>query len=167
MLYTAGPQPESKNIFDQIQPESPSQEPINKKPRLKPPSIPHVKHHSDENFHASDQEVTSRLTAVEIPSSDKDIRVSAQEVTTRVAVEDDANVNDENAEQSSLDCSQCLSSTFYQALPVSAEFMCDECMAGDHLHCEVEECRVCREVGQIITLRRQAEVFGRIQKTKL
>ena len=39
-----------------------------------------------------------------------------------------------------------------------------ECVEHGGLDCEVEECRVCREVGEIITLRRQAEVFGRIQK---
>ena len=49
---------------------------------------------------------------------------------------------------------------------VSDGFLCYKFMAGDFLHCEVEECRVCREVGEIISLRRQAEVFGRIQKTK-
>eukprot|EP00090_Calanus_glacialis_P012529 TRINITY_DN21113_c0_g1_i1.p1 TRINITY_DN21113_c0_g1~~TRINITY_DN21113_c0_g1_i1.p1 ORF type:complete len:278 (+),score=115.57 TRINITY_DN21113_c0_g1_i1:26-835(+) len=167
MLYSAGPQPESKNIFDHTQPESPSQEPINKKPRLKPPPSPHVIHPSDENIHECDQKVTTRQAVDAKPSSDNYIQVSAQEVTTREAVEDDADVNDENTEQNNLDCSHCLTSTFYQALPVvSDEFLCDECMAGDHLHCEVEECRVCREVGEIITLRRQAEVFGRIQKTK-
>ena len=163
MLYSAGPQPESKNIFDQTQAESPSQEPMNKKPRLKTPPSPHVKHPGDEKIQVSNQKVT---TVDEMYSNDRNNQVRGQEVTTRETVEVNADVNDENAEQNNLDCSHCLSSTFYQALPVSDEFLCDECMAGNHLHCEVEECRVCREVGEIITLRRQAEVFGRIQKTK-
>ena len=166
MLYSAGPQPESKNIFDQTRPELSSQRTMNKKPRLKAPPSPHVKHPSDEKIQVSNQKVTTRLAVDEMPSSDKNNQVRGMELTTGKTVEDDADVNDENTEQNNLDCSHCLTSTVYQALPVGDEFLCDECMAGDHLHCEVEECRVCREVGEIITLRRQAEVFGRIQKSK-
>jgi len=168
MLYSAGPLPESKNIFDQTQPESLSKNPISKRPRLTPPSEPHVIANPPcgEDIHASDQNVTTRPPVDEVPSNDNNIQVSAEEVSTKVAGEDEKIVNDENTEQNNLNCSHCLTSTFYQALPSSAGFLCDECMAGDHLHCEVEECRVCREVGEIISLRRQAEVFGRIQKTK-
>jgi len=167
LLYTAGPQPESKNIFHQFHPASASQEPMNKKQRLKPPPSP-IKHPSEENIYVTGENVISQNVTPrpvdEVPSSENNIQVSAQEVTTREAVEDDTNV-DKNTQQKHLECSHCLTSTFYKALPVSDEFLCDECMAGDHLHCEVEECRVCREVGEIISLRRQAEVFGRIQKS--
>jgi len=63
----------------------------------------------------------------------------------------------------SLVCSQCQLSTFYEALTIRTQFVCDECMAGDHVDCEVEDCSVCMEVGEQITLRRQAEVLGRIK----
>jgi len=162
LLYTAGPQPESKNIFH---PASASQEPRNKKQRLKPPPSPPIKHPSEETIYVTGQNVTPRHPVDEVSSSENNIQVSAQEVTTGEAVEDDTTVDDKNTQQKHLECSHCLTSTFYKALPVSDEFLCDECMAGDHLHCEVEECRVCREVGEIISLRRQAEVFGRIQKS--
>ena len=80
---------------------------------------------------------------LKLPHSDEDIHVIDQNVTPRHPVD----------EMPSMDN---IISTFYQTLPVSAGFLCDECMAGDHLHSVVEECRVCRAVGEIISLRRQA-----------
>ena len=71
---------------------------------------------------------------------------------------------DETEESDCLKCSTCHLVTFYEALSASSGFQCDECLAGDHLDCEVEECRQCKQVGEIISLRRKAEVLGRIEK---
>ena len=32
------------------------------------------------------------------------------------------------------------------------------------MECEVEECGQCKHVGEVVTLRRDAEVFGRVEK---
>ena len=61
-------------------------------------------------------------------------------------------------------CSKCHITTFYEALPSSPGFQCDECLVGEHMECEVEECGQCKYVGEVITLRRDAEVFGRVEK---
>eukprot|EP00092_Neocalanus_flemingeri_P031834 GFUD01034581.1.p1 GENE.GFUD01034581.1~~GFUD01034581.1.p1 ORF type:complete len:461 (+),score=140.68 GFUD01034581.1:63-1445(+) len=67
-------------------------------------------------------------------------------------------------------CSECDSSTFYQALLVTeselTEFVCDDCMVGDHMECLVEECEVCKEVGEAIVFRRNVEVLARVSKYK-
>jgi len=60
-------------------------------------------------------------------------------------------------------CSKCHITTFYEALPSSPGFQCDECLVGEHMECEVEECGQCKYVGEVITLRRDAEVFGRVE----
>merc|ERR1712202_119169 len=77
------------------------------------------------------------------------------------------NSRDNDSTNGSLVCSNCNTSTFYQALMVTElEFVCDECMVGDHRDCMVEECCVCREVGEHIRFRRSAEVLARVQKNK-
>jgi len=72
--------------------------------------------------------------------------------------------SDESEESECLECSTCHVVTFYEALPARSGFQCDECLAGDHLDCEVEECGECKQVGEMISLRRKAEVLGRIEK---
>ena len=71
---------------------------------------------------------------------------------------------DEEGKSECLVCSKCLNITFYEALPTEPDFLCDECLAGDHLECEVEDCGECKQIGQMIVSRRQAEVFGRVEK---
>jgi len=71
---------------------------------------------------------------------------------------------DEEGKSECLVCSKCLNITFYEALATESDFLCDECLAGDHLECEVEECGECKDIGVKIVSRRQAEVFGRVEK---
>ena len=77
------------------------------------------------------------------------------------------NTTDNVSTNGSLVCSKCNTSTFYQALMITElEFVCDECMVGDHRDCVVEECEVCMEVGEFIRFRRSTEVMARVQKKK-
>ena len=71
---------------------------------------------------------------------------------------------DEEGKSECLVCSKCLNITFYEALLTEPDFLCDECLAGDHLECEVEDCGECKQIGEMIVSRRQAEVFGRVEK---
>jgi len=71
---------------------------------------------------------------------------------------------DKEEKSKCLVCSKCHITTFYEALPSSPGFQCDECLVGEHMECEVEECGQCKYVGEVITLRRDAEVFGRVEK---
>ena len=62
-------------------------------------------------------------------------------------------------------CCKCKTESLYEALEVEkAQFVCDECMVGDHMECEVDECQVCKEVGEFVRFRRKAEVLARVQK---
>jgi len=70
-----------------------------------------------------------------------------------------------STQSENLVCCQCKTSSLYQALEVSEDqFVCDECMVGDHMDCMVDECEVCKEVGELIRFRRNAEVLARVQK---
>ena len=69
-----------------------------------------------------------------------------------------------NENSKCLVCSKCNITTFYEALSVSPGFLCDECLVGEHMECEVEECSQCKYLGEVITERREAEVFGRVEK---
>jgi len=71
---------------------------------------------------------------------------------------------DEEEKSECLVCSKCLNITFYEALATEPDFLCDECLAGDHLECEVEDCSECKQIGEMIVSRRQAEVYGRVEK---
>jgi len=72
-------------------------------------------------------------------------------------------IDDEGKSQCLL-CSKCQNITFYEALATEPDFLCDECLAGDHLECEVEDCSECKQIGEMIVSRRQAEVYGRVEK---
>ena len=41
--------------------------------------------------------------------------------------------------------------------------MCDECLVGDHMECEVE-CSQFKYLGEVDKERREAEVIGRVEK---
>ena len=69
-----------------------------------------------------------------------------------------------NENSKCLVCSKCNITTFYEALSVSPGFLCDECLVGEHMECEVEECSQCKYLGEVIIERREAEVFGRVEK---
>jgi len=141
-LYNAAPMPETKNLYDSNHNPRSFYEPNNKKPRLKSPSRSCIDQPSDEGILMICQEVTN----------------------SRETDEDDP---DCLSKKPNIVCCECLTSTFYYALPVREQLVCDECLAGDHRDCEVEECVVCKEVGELISLRRQAEVFGRVEQRKL
>jgi len=141
-LYNAAPMPETKNLYDSNHNPRSFYEPNNKKPRLKSPSRSCIDQPSDEGILMICQEVTN----------------------SRETDEDDP---DCLSKKPNIVCCECLTSTFYYALPVREQLVCDECLAGDHRDCEVEECVVCKEVGELISLRRQAEVFGRVEHRKL
>ena len=76
--------------------------------------------------------------------------------------EDAAGEHNENSK--CLVCSKCNVTTFYEALPKSPGFECDECLVGEHMECEVEECSQCKYLGEVVTERREAEVIGRVEK---
>jgi len=86
--------------------------------------------------------------------------------TINVASKDDiqAQAINEKGKSECLVCTKCLNITFYEALASKPDFLCDECLAGEHLECEVEDCRDCKQIGEMVVSRRQAEVFGRVEK---
>jgi len=86
--------------------------------------------------------------------------------TVEINSKDDIQVQvvDEKEKSECLVCSKCFCITFYEALATDPDFLCDECLAGDHLECEVEDCGECKDIGEMIVSRRQAEVFGRVEK---
>ena len=57
-----------------------------------------------------------------------------------------------------------MNSTFYKALAIEPDYLCEEFVAGDHLECEVEDSEECKHLGDIKLSIRQAEVFGRVEK---
>jgi len=117
-----------------------SQEPCAKKPRLQAEEPPNFTKQSPYNKLGQ---------GVETEGDDK-IQVDA--------------AADKEEKPKCLVCSKCHITTFYEALPSSPGFQCDECLVGEHMECEVEECGQCKYVGEVITLRRDAEVFGRVEK---
>jgi len=133
---------ETKNLFDRNHNPQSFCEPVNKKPRFKSPPRYCIGQPSDENVLMIGQEGSNSRESVD-------------------------NHLDGTAQKPHIVCCQCLTSTFYYALPVREQLVCDECLAGDHRDCEVEECTVCMEVGELISLRRQAEMFGRLEHSKL
>ena len=140
------PLPQNRSIFEHPLPKSPSEEPVDKKPRLVSPSpSPSRSPHS-----SCQRDVSREDVGHDDQSSDDETIVKTK---------------DNDSTNGSLVCSKCNTSTFYQALMVTElEFVCDECMVGDHRDCEVEECEVCKEVGELIRFRRSAEVMARVQK---
>jgi len=117
-----------------------SQEPCAKKPRLQPEEPPNITKQSPYNNVGQGVET----------EDDEKIQVDA--------------AADKEEKSKCLVCSKCYNTTFYEALPSSPGFQCDECLVGEHMECEVEECGQCKYVGEVITLRRDAEVFGRVEK---
>jgi len=70
-----------------------------------------------------------------------------------------------NHSNANLVCCICNNLTFYEALEATAsEFICDDCMVGDHRECIEEDCETCKEIGKHIEKRWDAEVVARVLK---
>merc|ERR1719347_621543 len=95
----------------------------------------------------------------------KKIKLHTDKVQELVPNDDiQVQVVDDKGKSECLVCSKCLCTTFYEALATEPDFFCDECLAGAHLECEVEDCSECKQIGEMIVSRRQAEVYGRVEK---
>jgi len=80
-------------------------------------------------------------------------------------IEHNLGTEESNHPNDNLVCCNCNNATFYEALEdTESEFICDDCLIGDHRECIEEECETCKEVGKLIEERWNAEVVARVMK---